>query len=375
LSAIILGMYRNGPTAVWVGVRSSGPQPSDELRAWWGGKPTLGKDAAWGPDRGPYVMLCVDLVGLAYVNQDEGHLAGDQLIAQLYEKLVASAGPGRIHLWGAEYYLVWHGRDAAFADATVAALGTDPAWCDRVHGDLLEAPTGAGLVNRLKHAGWPPAVGIRDLRTVPLLAQHAGLVSDEPARPWREEPWLRPVPAGETLDARFPRRPPPPVPTRLGDLPEKRPNAELRELIHRDTSADGPYIALVLGGTPYPWSQAYDDQHPDGLLRNRIAQVLHNCIGPGRYYTTRRIIVLWHAGEAHHAEHAVAVVNADPVVRPFLYGHLVQEHRPRLGQVLRKLEGAPHRPAAPIVDLRDATPLVRAEHRGRPGTRHDWGIG
>ena len=238
LSAILLGMYRNGPTAVWVGVTSSGPHPSDELRAWWGGKPTLGEDAAWAPDRGPYVMLCVDLVGLAYVNQDEGHLAGDQLIAQLYEKLTASAGPGRIHLSGAEYYLVWPSRDAAFADATVAALETDPAWRDRVHGDLLEAPTGHGLVNRLKHAGWPPAVGIRDLRTVPLLAQHAGLVSDEPAEPWREEPWLRPVPAGETLDARFPRRPPPLE--RRGPSDEKHKYAD----DHRDSN-HGNSLELV----------------------------------------------------------------------------------------------------------------------------------
>ncbi len=105
--------------------------------------------------------------------------------------------------------------------------------------------------------------------------------------------------------------------------------------------------------------------------------MLHSCIGPGRYYTTQRCaITLWHASAAGHAEHTVAIMNADPIVSPFLCGDLVQEHGPRLGQVLRELEGAmPYRRAAPIVDLRDATPLVSAKHRGRPGHRHDWGIG
>lgn len=366
----------NGPTAVWVGLTSSGPRPFGELRDWWSGKPTLGEDPAWGPDAGPYLMLCVELVDLTRVRHDDGVLAGDQLLAQLYEKLTASAGPGRIHLAGNEYYLVWHGRDVAFADATVAALQADPPWSDRLRGDLVQAPTGPGLVNRLKHAGDPPDVGIRDLRTVPLFAPHAGLVNEEPDRPWQEEPWLRPVPAGRHLDARFPQNPPPPVPSHQSDLPAKRRNAELRALIHRDTSSDGPYIALLVGDKSYEWGRSYDDSHPDGNLLVRIAQVLNSCIGPGRYYETQLCaIVLWHASDVEHAEHAVATLNTDPIVSPFIYGYLVQEHGPRLGQVLRTVEGTMHhQDAAPITDLRDAPPPPEERDRD-PGPRHDWGLG
>ncbi|MGZ4749012.1 MAG: hypothetical protein ACXVYY_18190 [Oryzihumus sp.] len=370
-------MYANTRTAQWRGVSSSGPHAFEELQDWWRGRPSLGEDPTWSAADGPYLLLCVDFLGLSAVYQEGGVIAGQQVLAQLYEKLAASAGPARIHLANSEYALVWRSRDAAFADATVAALEADPIWRDQVRGDLVEAPTGPGLVNRLRHAGEPPRAGIRDLRTVPLLAQHAGLVSDEPDVPWREEPWWRPVPAGETRQALCPRNPPPPVPAHLRDTPPKRPNAELRELIHRNTRDDGPYTALFLGATPRQWGQMYDERHPHGSLPVRLAQVLQSCIGPGRYYHVEYCtVVLWHASESRHAEHAVATMNADPVLSPFAGGFLVQEHGPRLGQALRKVAGiALDWPRAPIVDLRGATPLSRAERRSGLGRRMDWGLG
>jgi hypothetical protein len=62
--------------------------------------------------------------------------------------------------------------------------------------------------------------------------------------------------------------------------------------VNSGVNSGGLYVVLMLRADGAGWDDTYDTQHPDGLLRRRIWQLLASCVGTGRLYSTQRSTVV-----------------------------------------------------------------------------------
>jgi diguanylate cyclase (GGDEF)-like protein len=108
---------------------------------------------AVGPSRPPLAVAIVDCVGLKAVNERQGFLAGDALLAAAAARLRRAAGGARLvaRLGGDEMVAVFVGTEAAVAAdeaaRTLAAAGFPPLRAAALAAGPADTP--AALVERL----------------------------------------------------------------------------------------------------------------------------------------------------------------------------------------------------------------------------------